>query len=651
MSTEKNILVHNLAFWLVSLAVIAVSIAVIVPWNPTLPTIDIDSNWSYGMNEAVARGLKIGKDIIFTFGPYASIYSTQYHPKTYSLMMAGSAYLSMAFAGSCIALGKNSGQRWVALIVLLLPLISTRDPIFLALPLIMILLVGRMLLPDGSKLKINLMSVEFFVVILVISAMGLLPIIKVSFALSTAISVAIACWMMYEKKPFMAILIPLLCLGSMISFWALSGQIVKDLPQYFLFSIPLVAGYTDSMSQQGNTAHAIYYLIAVFTLLYLCFSSPEYFTIRRVKVATLLAFSLTLFVSFKATFVRQGWHQWIGPEFLILLTYLLGFQLSFVRKLIAIGVVIFLWCVISYQTYPYLVFTKAIALYANTCTNTWDAVKRQSLNYSLLDQRFNFALHAIREDYPLPAISGTVDIYSHTQALVLAHGLDWHPRPIFQSYSAYEPELWQLNANHLAGMSAPENILFTVEPIDGRFAALEDGASWPLLYAHYSFLDLNNEYALFHRRKISNTIQPLASGSIVDGSYSLDQDIGIPNSSGDFLWAELNIQPTLLGRVVSFIFKLPRLHIVIQQKNGVEADFRYIADMGRGGFVLSPVVVSTKDFLAVGRFLKGEDMDDKTAKSLSIYGEFGTEWLWGRSFALKITPIKISSVAESVVNR
>lgn len=79
------------------LAFAAVTIlAVFVPLNPVMPGIGPDPSWMFAINEAVARHLRFGRDIAFTFGSYASIYSRE--PK-------GEEHLHRA------------GFRWVAAVV------------------------------------------------------------------------------------------------------------------------------------------------------------------------------------------------------------------------------------------------------------------------------------------------------------------------------------------------------------------------------------------------------------------------------------------------------------------------------------------------------------------------------------------------------
>src|ERR1700736_1107722 len=64
-----------------------------VPMMPTFPQPDLDSAWRYAMNEAVARQMVFGRDIIFTLGPYACAYTGQYHPATDHLMLIADTLL------------------------------------------------------------------------------------------------------------------------------------------------------------------------------------------------------------------------------------------------------------------------------------------------------------------------------------------------------------------------------------------------------------------------------------------------------------------------------------------------------------------------------------------------------------------------------
>ena len=68
-----------------------------VPLAPKLPAASLDASWALGLNQALAQGLSFGKDLIFTLGPYSSVYTKAYHPATAFLMLGGSLYLAYSY--------------------------------------------------------------------------------------------------------------------------------------------------------------------------------------------------------------------------------------------------------------------------------------------------------------------------------------------------------------------------------------------------------------------------------------------------------------------------------------------------------------------------------------------------------------------------
>jgi hypothetical protein len=68
----------------------------------------------------------------------------------------------------------------------------------------------------------------------------------------------------------------------------------------------------------------------------------------------------------------------------------------------------------------------------------------------------------------------TVAVWPWEAGLAWAYQLDWRPLPVFQSYSAYTPELDELNREFLVTDKAPERILrHLTDSIDGRLLAFD----------------------------------------------------------------------------------------------------------------------------------------------------------------------------------
>ena len=65
----------------------------IIPLEPLMPLPGLDPAWMQAVNEAVARHLVFGRDVIFTYGPFASVYTCLYHPSQPSMLMLGGRVL------------------------------------------------------------------------------------------------------------------------------------------------------------------------------------------------------------------------------------------------------------------------------------------------------------------------------------------------------------------------------------------------------------------------------------------------------------------------------------------------------------------------------------------------------------------------------
>lgn len=55
---------------------------VLGPFAPVFPASGLDPSWQLGLNQALVQHLRFGKQVIFTFGPYAFLYTHLYTPQT-----------------------------------------------------------------------------------------------------------------------------------------------------------------------------------------------------------------------------------------------------------------------------------------------------------------------------------------------------------------------------------------------------------------------------------------------------------------------------------------------------------------------------------------------------------------------------------------
>jgi hypothetical protein len=242
------------------------------------------------------------------------------------------------------------------------------------------------------------------------------------------------------------------------------------------------------------------------------------------------------------------------------------------------------------------------------------------------------AEEAIRHSYPIPALSGAVDIYDTEQSFLIASKNVWNPRPVIQSYSAYTPYLAMLNEQHLRDAGAPDWVLFDIQTIDRRLPSLDDGMSWPALLDNYTLISYDGKFVLM--RKNSKVRQDSVYDTVSDRAYKTGSMVALPDADG-LLFAEVELNPTLAGKVLLALFNPPQLRIVVGLANGSTRVYRVVSDMMRTEFLLSPLVSNTDDFASL---ISGREslQRENRVQTITIEPSYGGSIFWADTLKLKI---------------
>jgi hypothetical protein len=253
----------------------------------------------------------------------------------------------------------------------------------------------------------------------------------------------------------------------------------------------------------------------------------------------------------------------------------------------------------------------------------WHGIKNriENKNWPRLD--FDAALNSLREEASFPVLQGTTDIYSYNQSYLISSGNSWSPRPILQSYSVYTPALAQINRRHLLGGQAPDNIIFRVEPIDERIPSIEDGASWPILMRNYRPTGTKNDFLFL--KKNESAVEIAEPSELTTEKHVFGESVHLPQSSQP-LFVQIEIKPTILGRIASVLFKPNRLQITLELNNGMKKKYRIVAGMAKSGFLISPLIENTAEFGML--YGKNSYLDEKLVKSFSIGSRHGRTMFW-----------------------
>ena len=613
-------------------------LAIFVPFKPDMPELGNDPSWRFAINQAVAQGLVFGRDVIYTYGPYASVFTKSYHPATDWLMLGGSIFLGLCYSSLLITLAAVMKRRWMPIVFVAVAASlmyshepirdAPRDALLYSYPLLLALLTYRITADRDNDISSKRFKIIFALLFL---PLGLLPLVKASLLLICgSLAVCSVFLLLRDKQNRMAGLCAVLPVLFGILLWRISRQPILGLPGYFLNMRPVVSGYTEAMSLVGNFREITLYLTGAAGVLYMALTDKAGL-IHRVVAA--ICYLLFLFIAFKEGFVRHDAHAMVAST-AIVLAVLAGALALRNKPAVPVTIVMIVFIACGYIDSRYVEFSVARLL-----TNALDAYSdafqglgSRASDRDRPDAQFNDALSWIKKQAPIPPMQGTADIFSFNQSALFASGQTWLPRPVFQSYQAYTPDLARVNADHLRGDKAPDNIVFRVEPIDDRLPALEDGACWPILIDKYAIASADT---LFLYLKKKNVPAPdHAPIQIYNGRHALNSNVPVPPAK-DAIIAEIGVEQTLIGRLFTTFYKPPELHISVALTGGETKTFRFIPGMAKSGFILSPLVNDTNDFIQLTA--SRENLAKNTVKSFSVSPAGGKSLFWKDTYSVRLS--------------
>lgn len=603
------------------------TVLVLVPFSPTFPRSALDSSYLVAMNEAVAQGLRFGKDIVFTFGPLASVYSHQYLPATDKSMLIGASVLTCALLFLYFEPRRLTRVNWP---VLLLPVVLSLcyengyfegDAVLFILPISFFLYVAATNSRGGwFAATVAACSV----------AIGLLPLMKGSATVGVIICLAAVAFVIARWSVVLACASVVVSAVTMCTVWLLTGQSASDLPAYFVSQLPLITGYAEGMS----TASGVWD-VPVFVLAALFVLAAVWRTIHRLRPVAVIAVALMLFLTFKASFVRHDGHAIIAAQVLILSAlYLVTLHPNRATWCaLVVSIVAALVSTPNFDLNPIHVLSRFSGVVRNSATS---AVARLS-GGAQFDAKLAAEFSQIRKDHPLPESDQSTDLYPNNIAMLLGNGLKWTPRPLLQSYIATTPELAALDAEYVDRQGA-QRIYFAVDPIDGRYGTLEDGPSWIPLMKHYRVTSTVDGYVVMDRMKTPREV--IVGRSVVSADFRMGQVVSIADY-GAPVFAHIVVDPTIFGRLLSLAYKPPILHMEVEYGDGTKRAFRFVGSMGKAGFVLSPTISSGTEFALLQSPSWKEYLGSKRVVSFRIFGERGARFAWSQVFHVELQPIKI----------
>ncbi len=629
---------HTAAAWRSGAAAILLAIlatCVVVPFDPGMPGAELDSSWAVALNQAVAQGLAFGRQVVFTFGPYVAVYTRVYHPDTYPVTIVASLLLAASTAAALWLLVVGAVRRLViAVAVLLLAGTSLPDIQLFLYPVLLALVCLQRGQGDADQVVAspNCVSRPLAAALLALLfvPLGLLPLIKGTLALvSGLIGGGCLAYLAWRRRPGAALLCGTAALTSLLAAWVAAGQSPADLPHSAQTTFEIISGYTDAMALTGSAWQiGLFAVVAVGLLGVAVRQRAEKAPERALLVWTLAVF---LFIAFKGGFVRHDAHAMMAAAALPAAALWLGLVLRPSRAWVVWTLAALVaWVGIHRAITPRPDLYLANELRARLVgpAVAWQRARGHAPSNAA---RFATSWQQIRTAQPLPALDGPVDIYPYDQALLLASGNEWRPRPVPQSYSAYTPQLLEMNRQHLLGARPPQHLLVAVKPTDNRFPALDDSTSWPALLTLYRPHQVVGDF--IHLRRVHGAVLGTPRYAGQASRHALGAWISLPPSATP-TWAEIDLQPTTAGRMATVLLKSSRLRLTVRLANGSVRSFHFVAAVARGGFMLSPLVTEARDVALL--WAPPRWLADRQVVAFMLTTAPTWRWLWQPELTVRV---------------
>ena len=632
---------------IVGLLFLGYCLLTILPWDVIAYGFDVDESWASAVQVAFKDGIQFGTDFVYTYGPYGFLRVARYYfPETYGFGFAFSVLIAIAvwaglFRIARYCLSRRDGSVWFLLPILgffpnmILSMDSFQFSIII-LPLLLYFYVSKRMSPALVLTIINaslasltkhtyLILCIFFVVLIAIDEIG-----------------------KFKRIPQVASIY----LATGWLFWVVADQDLANFPAFLINGLQIIKGFSSVMGIPGNLNELILYVVST-GLFLLLVGIIEWRNRRWWGMLPTLGLAAILFISFKGAFTRHDNHALqalfnVAP-IVFLYTALLWSSIkksSWQIKQIKLSVVLLLGASIvgftimgsilldgyfdlSYGTYSLKVVehnSKMLdkAVKALSGQGNFDAIAEQGKLY-------------VKTENPLPAISGTVDLYPNELATVFAHDLEYQPRPVIQSFSAYTSKLAQMNAEHLKTPDAAQNILFDLKPIDGHLASFEDGLSWPEILTLYDITNIDSRYLLLQRnaRPRQYELEHLSESV----HLAFNQWFEVPPTQ-EPVWAKIDLHPNILGKLATAALRLPPLYMEIETADGIKTRYRTIGDVMSEGFLLSPTLANRWDFLDFAVPNWQDKLNSQQVTKFRIVNEGYNSWLYPQTCQVSLSQLK-----------
>ncbi|HEY2052567.1 MAG TPA: hypothetical protein VGH14_01380 [Solirubrobacterales bacterium] len=553
------------------------------------PAAGIDPSWNAGLAMAVDQGLHFGREVVFTYGPLGFLNSR-------IVFFGGLSVLSFLYAGAlyvlfCIGLVRALRRALPLLAAMVVAFVAVA---WLPMPLVEVGLLTAVFacfwLLEAER------SERALWVFVVAAATFAAPAALIKLSTGPPVAVILLVALIGARAggrriaTFVVVFVALV-----LALWLATGQSLGDIPAFVSRTIEISSGYSSAMLRSSDVA-------------------PWKVT---AAVIAAIASGLAVVVAAWLWGGRDRATRWAGVVIAALVSFAI-FKEGVVRVDAGHLTLLFanaavLWVAIGMSgrrrglmlAAAAIVFAASLPVRPAGLTTQFDPVSNVRLavegarNLVAPGRRDAFTAAGragMQATYAL-APQGLAALEGHTVAVepwevgaAWAYELDWDPLPVFQSYSAYTPQLDRLNAEAVEDPGGPERILrqntqvvvpeFPTPDLDDRFLGWDPPEQARAVLCNFTPIWEDERWQVLGR--VPDRCGP--SRGIGSATAAAGEAVTVPTPGpGEVVFARVHgAGVSGLERVQAFLFHAASRHAVV---NGTTR-YRLVPETAGDGLLL-----------------------------------------------------------------
>jgi hypothetical protein len=548
-------------------------------------TAGIDNSWRIALEMAHQKGLIFGKDLIYTYGPLGrltqriAISTTHFELFLFDIFcFANIGFLLYHFLpkplrfyqvlihfGFFLLISSIYGE-WLSFILFYISIFSGLLFLQKQNHWFLIHAIGMGLINFYIKANYGVIALGFVFILLIYS---------------------------FASKRLSLRNLGLYLSGSVISLIILAFVLKTDLPAYFLSSIEIIKGYNESQSfypaDRLKAVASSYVVFALFIALFIVFIIKK-LSKKDFSITTLDSFfalgcvGVCSFVLIKYAFVRADDGHLMSFVRSASLPFLLLCFFGGEKWIKQAG-----WSLVSLNLVSYIIFYQPI--YGKISFPIADNLHTKSyILPEYFKNIFKKSENPYNPNYPkeVLAIIGnkTVDLVPNEISEIYLNHLNYNPRPIIQSYQAYNEFLDSKNQEKYLSNTAPDFVVYGVESTDNKYAWGDETLTTLALLQHYTPLKTWGNRLLL---KKTNAVKNLKLISQTKHNWTLEKPFKISSDTSKNTVSVIKVKTSYnwLGKLLNLFFQPPHLNMELGLQDGTKTIYRTVPILLSKGLIIN----------------------------------------------------------------